>query len=137
MGGMAASPKIAAGWVLVAFAGMAIAACGHGGSPPARRPDPAPLPKGDELARIIHTRSQALKDCYQRALNNDPTLVGGDLTVRIAIRATGVVDAVSIDGDQAFRVLEPCIKAELSTLAFPRASEEYATEFTCQFRGRE
>ena len=128
---MAAAPR-----ALVALAGMAIAACRLGGSPPARQPVPAPLTKTDELARIIHTRDQALQGCYQRALNDDPTLVSGVITVRVLIRATGVVDKVSIDGDRAFRRLDPCINAAISTLTFPRWSDEYGTEFRCRFRGR-
>lgn len=108
----------------------------------ARRPaavedDAVSARKQAEIARVISDGRPRLKVCYQRALTRDDTLVYGDLTVRLAIAASGKVQRVHVAGPAAFRPLEPCLETAISKWSFPSGSEPYGAEFPLVLRGKQ
>jgi hypothetical protein len=93
--------------------------------------------KQAEIARVISDGRPRLKVCYQRALTRDDTLVYGDLTIRLAIAASGKVQRVHVAGPAAFRALEPCLETAISKWSFPSGSEPYAAAFPLALRGNQ
>jgi hypothetical protein len=114
---------------------------------PVRRTVPVPGASGGtsthsqvaqaDILRVISNNRNAIKNCYQRALIHDSTLVRGKINVHISIGISGRVKNVAMDGPPAFRVLEPCVRDVVLHWNFPASSDEYETEFPFVFQGNE
>jgi hypothetical protein len=109
---------------------------------PAVSPAPADEGAGDArnqaaIARVVGDGRPGLKDCYQRALVRDDSLVHGKVTVRVSIAASGRVDTVNVAGPAAFRALAPCFETAISRWTFPAAPAPYTTEFPVVLQGRQ
>jgi hypothetical protein len=87
-----------------------------------------------EIKRVIEDGRPGLTTCYQRALVREPTLVRGNLRVRVSVAPSGHPRSVSISGPSAFRGMKPCLEAAVSNWRFPTASAAYETRFPLALR---
>jgi hypothetical protein len=91
-----------------------------------------------QLASVINDGRGGLQTCYERALVRDPTLVRGNLKVRVAVTASGHPRRVSVRGPSAFREkMTPCLETAVSNWRFPAASAAYEAQFPLVLRGAE
>jgi outer membrane biosynthesis protein TonB len=93
--------------------------------------------KQSEIARVVKDGSPGLKNCYQRALVRDDSLVHGNVIVHVSVAPSGKADTVRVSGPAGFRAMQPCFEETISRWAFPTASEPYATEFPLVLQGRQ
>jgi hypothetical protein len=73
-------------------------------------------------SRILRGRSGALRACYQRALQQNPSLAGL-LDVQLDVGPTGAVTGVTIDGPPELSDTEACMKRMIQALRFPTADD--------------
>jgi outer membrane biosynthesis protein TonB len=93
--------------------------------------------KQSQMARVIKEGSPGLKNCYQRALVRDDSLVHGNITVHVSVTPSGKANSVRVSGPAGFRALAPCFEETISRWTFPTASEPYDTEFPLVLQGRQ
>ena len=91
-----------------------------------------------QIERAINDGRPGIQTCYERALVRDPTLVRGNLKVRVAVAPSGHVRRVSVRGPTAFREkMTPCLETAVSNWRFPAASAAYEAQFPLVLRGAE
>lgn len=87
----------------------------------------------DQIAATLMTSRDLVEACYQRALARDP-LLGGRLTVAIAIGAEGgVTSATVIDDDLGSSEVSDCVVDVFSHLRFTPASESSTVNYPVTF----
>ncbi len=129
---------------LPSFALLALAACAGKAPSGAVTPPPATpaalveraIPTQAGITSVINNNRADIKNCYQRALQEDNSLTHGRITVTVAIETWGQVKNVEIQGPPQFQSLEPCIKERVGLWSFPQAPEEYRTQFVYVFQGK-
>ena len=78
------------------------------------------------VRRALATRSQPLRQCYERELAHDATL-HGEITVRVRVEVDGSVSQTSTGGDPALLRVGRCIEDVLRALRFPPPTGGAAT----------
>lgn len=87
----------------------------------------------DQIAATLMTSRDLVEACYQRALARDP-LLGGRLTVAIAIAADGAVtSATVIDDDLGSSAVSDCVVDVFSHLRFTPASASSTVNYPVTF----
>ncbi len=76
--------------------------------------------------RVLATRNQAVRQCYERELARDATL-RGEITVRLRVEGDGSVSETSTGGDPGLIRVGRCIEDALRTLRFPAPTGGAAT----------
>jgi hypothetical protein len=76
--------------------------------------------------RTLATRNDAVRTCYEREVQRDPTL-RGEITVRLRVEDDGAVSETSAGGDPSLLRVGRCIEEALRTLTFPRPTGGPAT----------
>jgi hypothetical protein len=79
-----------------------------------------------EVQRVLATRTDALRQCYQRELQHDATL-RGEVTVRVRVEEDGSVSETRSGGDPVMLAVGRCIEGVLRPLRFPRPAGGPAT----------
>ncbi len=76
--------------------------------------------------RVLATRNDAVRTCYERELGHDAAL-RGEITVRLRVEADGSVSETTSGGDAALLRVGRCIEEALRTLRFPAPTGGAAT----------
>ena len=70
------------------------------------------------VTQVFRRRQNQLKYCYERALNQDPSL-SGSLTARVVINTNGVVESVTSEDQTIDSTVADCVSSRLKRMAFP------------------
>ncbi len=79
-----------------------------------------------EVQRVLATRTDALRQCYQRELQHDATL-RGEVTVRVRVEEDGSVSETRSGGDPVMLAVGRCLEGVMRALRFPRPTGGPAT----------
>jgi hypothetical protein len=80
-----------------------------------------------EAQRVLATRSDEVRRCYERALAQAGPALVGELTARLRVEADGRVSQTALSGDDALRPAGRCIEEALRGLVFPAPAGGAAT----------
>jgi len=79
-----------------------------------------------EVQRVLSTRTEDLRQCYQRELQRDATL-RGEVTVRVRVEDDGTVSETRSGGDPVMLRVGRCIEDVMRAMRFPRPTGGPAT----------
>ena len=79
-----------------------------------------------EVQRVLSTRTEDLRQCYQRELQRDATL-RGEVTVRVRVEDDGTVSETRSGGDPVMLRVGRCIEDVMRAMRFPRPTGGAAT----------
>jgi len=79
-----------------------------------------------EVQRVLSTRTEDLRQCYQRELQRDATL-RGEVTVRVRVEDDGTVSETRSGGDPVMLRVGRCIEEVMRSMRFPRPTGGAAT----------